>query len=96
MPLRRSAKKGTLSGKSIRSLKDFYDEISEQLEFPGHFGRNLDALWDVLVTDVAGPVEILWEDSGLSKSSMGKDFDRIANLLKEVEKERGDFKVRFH
>jgi ribonuclease inhibitor len=93
--VKRSTNKVKLEGKSIRSLEDFYGEIARELHFPDSFGRNLDALWDVLTTDVQGPLELVWEDSEASKKSMGKDFEKIAALLKEVEKERDDFKVNF-
>ena len=95
MRVKRSTKKVKLLGKSIRSLDEFYDEISKKLRFPDYFGRNLDALWDVLSTDVKGPVELTWEDSEVSEKAMGKDFEKVAALLRDVEKEREDFKVIF-
>jgi len=93
--VKRSTKKVKLVGKSIHSLDEFYDEIGKKLCLPDYFGRNLDALWDTLTTDVKGPVELAWEDSEISKKAMGKDFEKVAALLREVEKEREDFKVTF-
>jgi ribonuclease inhibitor len=93
--VKRSPRKVKLEGKSIRSLDEFYGEIAKKLRFPEHFGRNLDALWDVLTTDIKGPVELAWEDSELSKKSMGKDFEKVAALLRDVGKEREDFRVSF-
>lgn len=61
-----------LSGKSISSLDDFYTKISQEMKFPAYFGCNLDALWDVLTTDIKGPVILLWEDSAVSKEAMEK------------------------
>jgi ribonuclease inhibitor len=83
-----------LSGRKVRSLGVFYDEVARQLSFPSHFGRNLDALWDVLVSDVEGPFELVWNDADLSRRAMGKDFDRVLEVLLEAEKEREDFRVR--
>jgi ribonuclease inhibitor len=91
MPVRR--KRCVLSGKTVRSLGGFYDEIARQLSFPPHFGRNLDALWDVLVTDVEGPVELVWNEVVLSRRAMGVDFDRVLEVLLDAEKERKDFHV---
>lgn len=82
-----------LNGRAIRSLSDFYEEISGRLSLPAHFGRNLDALWDVLSTDVEGPVEIVWQSARLSRQAMGEDFEKVMKVLKEVEAEREDFKV---
>jgi len=93
--VKRPMKKVKLTGKAIRSLDEFYGEIAKKFRFPDYFGRNLDALWDVLTTDVKGPVELAWEDSEASKKSMGKDFAKVAALLRDVGKEREDFKVSF-
>jgi len=90
MPMRQC----TLDGKTIRSLDDLYDQLSIQLSLPEHFGRNLDALWDVFSTDVEGPFEIVWKHTGDSKKAMGKDFERVVKLLQELEKERDDFTLR--
>lgn len=90
-----SVKKYVLNGKSIRSLGDFYDEITTRLCLPGYFGRNLDALADVLTTDIEGPFEISWESSAVSKKALKKDYSKIASLLKRVAEERDDFKIVF-
>ncbi len=96
MPVKRnSTKRCTLRGKSISSSQEFYDQISQALGFPDYFGRNLDALWDVLTGDVEGPVKIVWKDAAASKAALGKDFEKIKTLLKEVAKEREDFEVVF-
>ena len=86
-------KRCTLNGLKIRSLDNLYDRLENRLSLPPHFGRNLDALWDVLSTNVEGPFEIVWTHSDDSKKSMGKDFNRVVKLLKELKKERDDFKL---
>ncbi len=84
-----------LPGREIRSIEEFYNVISRLLFLPEHFGRNLDALWDVLTTDVKGPVEIIWEESAVSRQAMGPMYDRVSALLAEVQNERDDFYVIF-
>lgn len=92
MPVKK--KRCLLSGETVRSLDVLYDEIARQLAFPEHFGRNLDALWDVLSADIEGPNEVVWKDPDASRRAMGKGFDRILTVLKEVEKTRKDFRLR--
>jgi len=87
-------KKCTLNGKTLRSLDDLYDQLSKGLLLPKHFGRTLDALWDVLSADVPGPFEIVWKHADDSRKMMGRDFDRALKLLQELEKERDDFKLK--
>lgn len=79
----------------IRSLDQLYDELARQLGFPRHFGRNLDALWDALTTDVEGPVEIVWEDPERSQASLGDEYARVVSLLEEVVAQRGDMTLEF-
>lgn len=86
-------KRCTLDGRKISSLNDLYNQLSPQLHLPDYFGCNLDALWDVLSTDIEGPFEIIWKNSGVSEKLMGRDFERVVNLLKDLEQERDDFKL---
>ena len=90
MPIKRY----TLNGDGIRTLDDLYDQISIPMNLPGHFGRNLDALVDVLSTEIEGPFEIIWKHAGNSRKLMGKNYDRVVELLQALEKERGDFKLK--
>jgi ribonuclease inhibitor len=90
MPIKRC----TLDGKTIGSLDDLYDQLSIRFSLPEHFGRNLDALWDVLSTDVQGSFEIAWKHAGDSRKLMGRDFDRAVKLMKELQKERDDFTLK--
>ncbi|MBN1663899.1 MAG: barstar family protein [Deltaproteobacteria bacterium] len=86
-------KKCMLNGRMIRSLDDFYDQLLKRLSLPEYFGRNLDALWDVLSTDVEGPFEIIWKYADNSKNHMGDDFNRAIKVLRDLEKERTDFRL---
>ena len=88
-----SGRRCALKGKNVRSLAGFYREIGRQLSFPDHFGRNLDALWDVLSTDIEGPIEVVWEDPDASRASMGRDFEAVLDVLRKVERERNDFRM---
>lgn len=77
--------------RNVHSLAEIYDELARRLAFPAHFGRNLDALWDVLTGEVEGPFEIIWEDIDLARVGLGADFDRLIALLDEAAAEREDF-----
>jgi len=85
----------TINGKSIQSINDVYDELSRQLGFPAHFGRNLDALYDVLSADLPGPCQIIWRSAKTSKAVLGDRYEKIKAVLKQVAAERKDIKVLF-
>lgn len=86
-------KKCVLDGRDIGSAESLYDELARQLAFPTYFGRNMDALWDVLTMDLEGPIEIVWNDFPLSRAKMGDKFEKFISIFKNVEKERSDFKL---
>lgn len=37
-----------INGANMRTREDAHAEIARALQLPAHYGRNLDALWDVL------------------------------------------------
>ena len=39
-----------LDGRKIKSPADLHQCLSESLQFPDYYGKNLDALWDILST----------------------------------------------
>ncbi|HOT97731.1 MAG TPA: barstar family protein [bacterium] len=82
-----------LQGRDLTSMDRFYDELARQLDFPSWFGRNLDALWDLLTTDIPGPITIRIKQPRTAERLLGEAYSRILDLFKEVEEERDDFKV---
>ncbi|WP_375177785.1 barstar family protein [Marinobacter mobilis] len=73
-----------INGSEIRSEADFHKKIAEAMGFPSYYGENLDALWDILSTDIERPVTLVWENAAYSKESMGNGFARIVDLLNRV------------
>lgn len=69
-----------------------FARLAAHLDFPAYAAANLDALWDVLTTEVAGPFEIVWRDHLRARESLGADFDRIVSLLRQLAEERRDFR----
>lgn len=74
-----------LDGTRILSEKEFHSIISALLDFGPYYGKNLDALWDRLSTDVERPVKIIWLNSELSKLRLGSYFDKIIAIFERVK-----------
>ena len=68
-----------------------FARLAGQLGFDAASVPNLDALWDVLRTDVPGPVSFVWRDHARARARLGADFGRIAALLEDLAGERTDF-----
>ena len=37
-----------IDGADIKNRDDFFDTLAQQIDFPDYFGKNLDALYDIL------------------------------------------------
>jgi ribonuclease inhibitor len=70
-----------------------YVDLARQLGLPGHFGANLDALWDALMRDVPGPIEIVWPDFAGTRQALGPAADGVRATIEEVAMERPDVTV---
>lgn len=81
----------------VRSLDDFYDQLAAQIVLPAHFGNNLDALYDVLTTDLAGPLEIVWLGHDHSAALIGHDnYTALLAVLQDVADERPDLELKLN
>lgn len=74
-----------LDGTRVQSEKEFHSIISESLDFGPYYGRNLDALWDRLSTDIERPVKIIWLNSELSRMGLRSYFDKIIAVFERVK-----------
>ncbi|RDT50009.1 barnase inhibitor [Escherichia coli] len=74
-----------LDGARVLSEKEFHSIISLSLNFGPYYGKNLDALWDRLSTDIERPVKIIWLNSELSRVGLGNYFDKIIEVFERVK-----------
>ena len=83
-----------IDGASIRSQDDLHDVLSEVLELPDYYGRNLDALWDCLTGWIDPPVEVVWREFALSRERLGAYADKTLEVLQRATGEVEGFTVR--
>ena len=86
-----------LDGRRIHDSVEFHREIGELLDMGPYYGRNLDALWDRLSTDIERPITLVWTGSDESRRHLGEEFARIVGVLERVKKqdEAWNLKDRF-
>ncbi|MGA8850523.1 MAG: barstar family protein [Aeromicrobium sp.] len=53
-----------LDTRHVRDPDELYDQIAAAWELPSWFGRNLDALWDVLGDLAVSPLLVVWTGYG--------------------------------
>jgi ribonuclease inhibitor len=66
----------------LKNAREIHESLKEQLSFPEYYGKNLDALVDVL-TDITleTKVVVIWKDT--LRSRITADIRAIKKVLKE-------------
>ena len=75
-----------LDGSLLKSKEELHNTIFYQLALPDYYGRNLDALWDVLSTWSA-PLCIEVTHTELLKRHLADYADSLLELLHDVQRE---------
>ena len=75
---------------SCKTIDGVYDILARDLGLPAHFGRNLDALYDALTGDVAGPFEIAVADAKALETALGVKGKALLGLLRDTGRARRD------
>jgi ribonuclease inhibitor len=78
---------------TVKSIDAVYDILARDLGLAKHFGRNLDALYDALTGDVAGPFEIVVADAASLEAALGTKGKALLRLLRDVAKTRRNAKI---
>lgn len=76
-----------------RTKRAVLAKLAHDLAFPGHFGGNLDALFDVLTTDIAGPLRIEWRVTERAGVALGQDLEALRRVLADAAAERDDLEL---
>lgn len=84
-----------IDGRSVLSRADFYAAVERVEATPDWMGRNLDALFDVLVAIWPKPTVLEWTHADVSAAAMGPDFEIILGVLRDAQTEpRSRFTVQ--
>ncbi len=76
-----------------RSLDEVLAQLARDLALPDWFGHNLDALYDMLTTEVEGPLCILWRIDRSVRARLGPDYRRLRRTLLDAAAARDDLEV---
>lgn len=75
-----------LKGSLFTTRQEMHNIIKAELMLPEYYGKNLDALWDCLTTDIELPIKIQWVDFEKSKELLGSYAEDTRDLFLRASK----------
>lgn len=81
-----------LDGNKIKSKSDVHSLFSMELAFPEWYGKNLDALHDML-TDISDEIGIIAVNTDQLEINLGKWWKSLSKLLLETSDEKAGIHI---
>ena len=76
----------TIDFAGVEYYLQFHDVIRDSLEFPAHYGRNWDALWDCLHEIAGEPIHIQIKNlEFLQERGFAEEVQMFIDILKEFK-----------
>lgn len=75
-----------LNGKAMTDRTTAHTHLAEVLDLPEYYGRNLDALYDLLM-EISGEKEIVLHDPAAVMEQLGKYGEALLSTLQEAAEE---------
>ncbi len=72
-----------LEGRAMTDRPAAHSHLVERLELPTYYGRNLDALYDML-TEIGSDTEIILEDPAAVIENLGKYGEAMLSTMQEA------------
>ena len=75
-----------LDGKAMTDRPAAHNHLAQRLDLPAYYGRNLDALYDVL-TELGEDTQIILVDPAAVVENLGKYGEALLSALQEAAEE---------
>lgn len=83
-----------IDGAMMPSRDAAHDYLAQSLSLPDYYGRNLDALYD-LMTERGEPVRLLVRRQEVLREALGDYGDALLRTIREAAAENGAIEVEF-
>lgn len=83
-----------IDGEKMLNRWAAHDHLAEQLSLPDYYGRNLDALYDLL-TEREGPVRLVVRHRGTILSWLGEYGAALCQTLEDADRANPGLEVLF-
>ncbi|MDO5667469.1 MAG: barstar family protein [Alcaligenaceae bacterium] len=79
----------------IKSLEDFYRRLESSIDLPDYCAVNLDALHDVLTTDVSESVQFVWSTVEEDLAQNPEGLTGLKSMLDNLPQARTDMSINY-
>lgn len=83
-----------LDGEQMPSRRKAHDHLTERLQLPDYYGRNLDGLYDLL-TERREPVQLVVRHKGTILSWLGEYGEALCQTLEDAARANPRLEVLF-
>lgn len=83
-----------IDGERMLNRRAAHDHLAEQLSLPNYYGRNLDALYDLL-TEREGPTRLLVRHRETILSWLGEYGEALCQTLEDADRANPGLEVLF-
>ena len=73
-----------IEGALIDSKEELHKIFKEALNLPEHYGKNLDALWDMVTGEIDLPIRIIWRDFNITEENIGAYAMKTLQVIKRA------------
>lgn len=85
-------KEVNLRGGELCSMAEVHRVFAETLGFPGWYGGNLDALYDLLTAESGEVRIVLWEEE-LLRQTLGARYRALLHVLRDAAEENDKISI---
>ena len=82
----------TIRGIDFQRPSEIHEFLEQELSFPEYYGRNLDALYDVL-TDISEETEISIDMNDMEDNALREYLARLTRVCEDAAKANDSIKV---
>ena len=77
-----------INGKEVKSQDHLHSLLAKQLNFPSHYGKTLDSLYDTLSTDFGGQTIIKIKSLSILRAKLGTDYtDALIMAIRDASED---------
>ena len=84
----------TIRGIDFTGQEELHDYLASELSFPAYYGRNLDALYDVL-TDINEETTIEFDLKDMDDSDFADYLSRVIRVVRDAAEANHAIRVEF-